>query len=771
MHATVVVIGAGHSGLAVSRRLTERSIDHVVLERGEVANSWRTERWDSLRLLTPNWLTRLPGKPYAGGQPDGFMSSREVAAFVDEYAGEIAAPVHTSTAVTRVGADAGGFVVSTDRDRWTCAAVVVSTGPCSVASVPASAATVPPSVCVHTAMSYRSPDRLPDGGVLVVGASATGVQLAEEIRRSGRPVTLAAGEHVRLPRTYRGRDIFWWTDAAGILDERHDEVDDLVRARHLPSPQLIGSPERRSLDLNALVEQGVAVVGRFAGVVDGVARFSGALANTCALADLKMDRLLDRLDEWASRTGADVGPPERFRPTEAGRPALEIDLALAGIGTVVFATGYRPDYPWLDLPVLDRRGRIAHDGGAVTAAPGCFVVGLNLLRRRRSSYINGADADSADIASMLHRHLDTAQKSHQSSANRAHVAGRVRDTDVVEIAMTPIGVVRNQRTGAVDDDWDRVDSRIELDPAVLGPDATRDLRSFSHVEVVFVFDRVNPDGVERNARHPRGNPSWPEVGILAQRAKDRPNRIGTTVCELMAVRPNGVVEVRGLDAIDGTPVLDIKPYIAEFAPRGDVVQPAWASELMTSYWRAGDDAHPTPDPEAWLTEVRRSPADHGRLELIVRRPEVSEREVLDVGELDVEKGLLGDNWLVRGSSSAKDGKADPEAQLNIMNMRCARLVAGVDERVPLAGDQLFVDLDLSPDNLPAGTRLRIGTAVIEVTAKPHTGCSKFTKRFGLAAHRWINGKVGRGERLRGICAKVVVPGTIRQGDEIVKLPA
>jgi len=340
----------------------------------------------------------------------------------------------------------------------------------------------------------------------------------------------------------------------------------------------------------------------------------------------------------------------------------------------------------------------------------------------------------------------------------------------VVIEMTPIGVVRNARTDAVDDDWDRVDSRIELDLTVLGPDATAGLRSFSHVEVVFVFDRVEPDEVARNDRHPRGNPAWPRVGILAQRAKDHPNRIGTTVCELMAVRPGGIVEVRGLDAIDGTPVLDIKPYFAEFGPRGDVLQPAWSTELMASYWTAGADTHPTPDDEAWLAEVRRSPADHGRLELIVRRPAVDDREVLATGELDLTEGLVGDTWRTRGSRTTADGSAEPDAQLNIMNVRCARLVAGDEERVPLAGDQLFVDLDLSPANLPAGTRLQIGTAVIEVTAKPHTGCAKFTRRFGLAAHRWVNGRLGREHRLRGICAKVVVPGTIHQGDEIVKLP-
>ena len=339
------------------------------------------------------------------------------------------------------------------------------------------------------------------------------------------------------------------------------------------------------------------------------------------------------------------------------------------------------------------------------------------------------------------------------------------------IEMVPIGTVHNERTEATDDDWDRVNSVIQLDLEVLSDDATAGLRGFSHVEVVFVFDRVNADGVVRGSRIPRGNPQWPEVGILAQRAKNRPNRIGTTVCELMAVRPGGIVEVRGLDAIDGTPVLDIKPYMVEFGPRGDVLQPEWSHQLMADYWLIGGQPETRLDPDAWLAEVLRSPADSGRLEMIVRRPAVDEREVLPHAELNVTVGLVGDNWLARGSRSRADGTADPESQLNIMNSRCARLVAGGEERMPLAGDQLFVDLDLSPENLPTGTRLQIGTAVIEVTAKPHTGCAKFTRRFGLEMHRWINGRVGKQFRLRGICAKVVVPGTITTGDVVVKLAA
>ena len=317
MFVPAVIVGAGHAGLAMSHRLTERSIDHVVLERGEVANSWRTERWESLRLLTPNWHARLPGHRHHGDDPDGFMSVREVTNLIAGYARTIAAPVQSATIVTRVTALGDGYEITTDRGVWRCAAVVIATGACSVAVVPPIAAGLPDRVASVTPQAYRRPDDLADGGVLIVGASATGVQLAEEIHRSGRPVTLAVGEHVRMPRTYRGRDIFWWTDTAGILDEPYDALDDVVRARHLPSPQLIGTPQRRSIDLNSLQDLGVRIVGRLGRIRDGAAQFSGSLPNTCKLADLKMNRLLATLDEWATLAGIDdeVGDPERFEPT------------------------------------------------------------------------------------------------------------------------------------------------------------------------------------------------------------------------------------------------------------------------------------------------------------------------------------------------------------------------------------------------------------------------------------------------------------------------
>ena len=404
---TTVVIGAGHAGLAASRFLRDRSVDHVVLERGEVANSWRRERWDSLRLLTPNWQSRLPGLRYDGPDPDGYMTAAEVTGFIERFAAVAGAPVRTGTNVTSVRPAGDGYQVTTSGGEISCRAVVIASGACNQPVVPPLAAGVPASVEQLTTFDYRDPAKLPEGGVLVVGASATGVQLAAELRRSGRPVTLSVGEHVRLPRLYRGRDVLWWMDAAGVWDQRYDEVDDLTRARRLPSPQLVGTPERTTLDLNALASMGVELVGRWAAVRDGRALFSGGLRNVFSLADLKMARLLGSFDDWAQAHGrdAEVGPPERFPPTgvpESSR--LQLDLGSGEIRSIVWATGYRPDYGWLDVPVVDAKGQLQHDGGVVDR-PGLYALGLPVLRRRKSTFICGIEDDAREVIDHLAQYL------------------------------------------------------------------------------------------------------------------------------------------------------------------------------------------------------------------------------------------------------------------------------------------------------------------------------------------------------------------------------
>lgn len=398
------MVGAGHAGLAVSRVLTEHSIDHVVLERAEVANSWRCERWDSLRLLTPNWQSRLPGYPYQGDDAAGYMSMPQIAAHISGFAAASRAPVRTHTEVTALRRLDAGYHVLTRHGEMHAHTVVLASGAANLPHVPEICSALPAQIRSLTPFDYRNPTQLDEGGVLVVGASATGVQLADEIQRSGRPVTLAVGEHVRLPRTYRGQDVLWWMENAGIWRQRFDEIDDLQRARRLPSPQLIGSRERAMLDINALRSSGVEIVGRLAAIREGCALFSGGLANLFALADLKLQRLLENFDAWAA---ADHSLPvsaavERFEPSRApAAPRLSLDLRTGNIRTVLWATGFRPDYRWLNVPVLNRKGEMRHEGGIVTEAPGMYVIGLPVLRRRRSTFILGAEDDARDLVSHL----------------------------------------------------------------------------------------------------------------------------------------------------------------------------------------------------------------------------------------------------------------------------------------------------------------------------------------------------------------------------------
>lgn len=416
---TTVIIGAGQAGLAMSWWLAERSIDHVILERGEVAHTWRTERWESLRLLTPNWQSRLPGFRYQGDDPDGFRTMPETVAFLQRYAASIGAPVHTHTAVTSVRRHADGYEVVTERGSWHCDTVVVASGAFNLPHLPPVAKAVPAGIDTLSPNQYRNPAQLAPGGVLVVGASASGAQIADELQRAGRSVTLAVGEHVRVPRTYRDRDIQWWMDATGILDEPYDEVDDIVRVRNVASLQLAGYPDRRTIDLNSLAAIGVKLVGRLAGINDGKAQFSGSLRNVVALADLKLNRLLDAFDAWAAEQGADldIGSPERFDPTyiEASPPLL-LDFVRRDVKTIIWATGFRPDLSWLDVPVVDAKGNVRHDGGVVTESPGLYVMGMPYLRRRKSTLIDGVGDDARDLSAHIQAYLGDCRQTTRSVA-------------------------------------------------------------------------------------------------------------------------------------------------------------------------------------------------------------------------------------------------------------------------------------------------------------------------------------------------------------------
>jgi putative flavoprotein involved in K+ transport len=397
----VVIVGGGQAGLAMSNCLTRRGIEHVVLERGQIGQRWH-ERRAALRLLTPSWMTRLPGHRYSGPDPDGFLRRDGVIELLESYSQESDCPVLTGVTVERVMLASGGYRVSTDRGVWIARSLIVATGACDQPSVPDFGARLHRSIEQVTADRFTAAGELPDGGVLVVGAAASGLQLADEIARSGKAVTLAAGSHVRVPRRYRGHDIFYWLDACGALVEERRPGS--RTAERQPSFQLVGSDTPRAIDLETVAEIGVRVVGRARAAEGERVTLERTLAHEMARSQERLERILDRIDDFIAREGLQA--PDKTRPAPIAPPDVrcELDLARDGIRTVVWATGYRRRYGWLDVDIFRDDGEIDQVGG-VTPSPGLFTLGLPFMRRRNSTFIDGVGADAEDIGDAVAEHL------------------------------------------------------------------------------------------------------------------------------------------------------------------------------------------------------------------------------------------------------------------------------------------------------------------------------------------------------------------------------
>ncbi|HET6876345.1 MAG TPA: NAD(P)/FAD-dependent oxidoreductase [Jatrophihabitans sp.] len=399
-----VVIGAGQAGLAASRCLAEHGIDHVVLERGRIGQRWHDSAWDSLHLLTPNWMNALPGWPYRGADPDGFAAAGWFAEQLADYARSFDAPVEQDVRVERLTGTDDSFEIVTDRDVWRAGSVVIATGWCDESAVPAMAGALASDIQQVSPGEYRNPDSLPPGGVLVVGASATGVQLADELRAAGRDVTIAVGSHTRMPRTYRGMDTYWWLDRLGLLDKTIDEMPDIQQARSEPSLQLVGRPDRRTIDLPTLQADGVRLVGRLAGIDGARAGFAADLHATSTAADKRMRRVLDQIDRYIDTNPlrGEVLPAQRYPSLARTETRSDLDLRAAGVRVVLWATGYRRPYPWLRLPVLDASGEIRQRRGRTPVA-GLYVLGQRFQHYRSSNFIGGVGRDAAYVAGQIAR--------------------------------------------------------------------------------------------------------------------------------------------------------------------------------------------------------------------------------------------------------------------------------------------------------------------------------------------------------------------------------
>jgi putative flavoprotein involved in K+ transport len=397
-----VVIGAGQAGLATSYFLTARGREHVVLERGRVGETWRSERWDGFFLNTPNWTLQLPGYGYSGADPDGFAPLTDVVEYIEGYARSFGAPVREGVAVTAVRPREDGFLVEASGDEIEARNVVLATGAFQRPTPPAPGAETATDILQLHTSAYRRPDQLPAGGVLVVGSGQSGCQIADELREAGRQVWLSVGRCPWFPRRYRGRDILHWTQAMGILDETVDQLP-APEARLVCNPPVSGNDGGHDCHPRWLSQRGAHLVGRVARIERSTAFFERGLEESLTFGDAFAAELLQAIDGYVASAGLDA--PAADDPLATAVPETEteaLDLGAEGITSILWASGFRPDYSWIDLALTDAQGWAVQERG-VTAHAGLYVVGLNWLYKRKSALLCGVGEDAEHIVSHLVR--------------------------------------------------------------------------------------------------------------------------------------------------------------------------------------------------------------------------------------------------------------------------------------------------------------------------------------------------------------------------------
>lgn len=396
-----LIVGGGQAGIAMSEHLGRRGVQHLVLERDRIAERWRTARWDSLVANGPAWHDRFPNLEFSGIDPDAFPSRDRVAEYFVEYAKMIDAPIRCGVEVTEVTRMDGrrGFRAQTSAGVIEADSVVAATGPFQRPVIPAIVPAEADLVQLHS-IDYRNPAQLPDGAVLVVGAGSSGGQIADELLRSGRQVYLSVGPHDRPPRSYRGRDFVWWLGVLGKWDAAA-----LAPGTEHVTISVSGARGGHTVDFRRLANEGMHLVGLTRDFRDGVLTFAADLADNVARGDANYLSLLDEADAWVARNGYDLPEEPQARiidpdPPCMTEPLLELDLAAAGVTSIIWATGFALDYSWLKVDAFDEAGKPRHQRG-VSSEPGVYFLGLPWQSRRGSSFIWGVWHDASFIADQI----------------------------------------------------------------------------------------------------------------------------------------------------------------------------------------------------------------------------------------------------------------------------------------------------------------------------------------------------------------------------------